>query len=302
MRKFYVLMIAMACGLSLQARTLYLNTGGSALWETDGANKFAVWHWQGSGEGQWTGWMTHVDGDVWSVDVSDASNMVIFCRFNTAATSPSWGADMWNQTDDLEPGSNNLFTITGWGSDKSQGTWSTYNPGDTPGPGPGPDPQPGGAKDYYIRGFFNNTDASIPTAEELFENGLLPLTFTGDDKSLGYFYIMVCDEGATVGRDYMSEGYAEGGTHVTLRDKETLSTPNKWGIPAGSVTFYLYDNGDGSLELSTEPIPGKTLVGGGGEEAVENTTVTEKARKMMIDGQLRIIRGEKMFDATGRQL
>lgn len=33
-----------------------------------------------------------------------------------------------------------------------------------------------------------------------------------------------------------------------------------------------------------------------------NTQVTEKARKVFIDGQLRIIRGDKMFDATGRQL
>lgn len=33
-----------------------------------------------------------------------------------------------------------------------------------------------------------------------------------------------------------------------------------------------------------------------------NTPVTEKARKVFIDGQLRIIRGDKMFDATGRQL
>ena len=40
----------------------------------------------------------------------------------------------------------------------------------------------------------------------------------------------------------------------------------------------------------------------GGNQAIENTPVTEKARKVFIDGQLRIIRGDKMFDATGRQL
>ena len=40
----------------------------------------------------------------------------------------------------------------------------------------------------------------------------------------------------------------------------------------------------------------------GGSQAIENTPVTEKARKVFIDGQLRIIRGDKMFDATGRQL
>ncbi|MBQ2540849.1 MAG: hypothetical protein II551_04290 [Paludibacteraceae bacterium] len=138
MKKIFAIAMALACGMALQAKTLYLNTGGTALWETDNANHFAVWHWQGSGQGQWTGWMSRVNGNVWSVNVSDASNMVIFCRFSNSATSPDWGTNMWNQTEDLEPGSNNLFTITGWGNGKSQGTWSVYS-GDNPG-GEGGDP------------------------------------------------------------------------------------------------------------------------------------------------------------------
>jgi hypothetical protein len=65
----------------------------------------------------------------------------------------------------------------------------------------------------------------------------------------------------------------------------------------------LYDNGDGTLEISSKQIAGKTLVGGGGgNQAIENAEVGEKARKVMVDGELRIIRGEKVFDATGRQL
>jgi hypothetical protein len=40
----------------------------------------------------------------------------------------------------------------------------------------------------------------------------------------------------------------------------------------------------------------------GGDQAIENTTVNEKAHKVVINGQLRIVRGDKMFDATGRQL
>jgi len=35
---------------------------------------------------------------------------------------------------------------------------------------------------------------------------------------------------------------------------------------------------------------------------VENTTVSEKAHKVIINGQLRIVRGDKVFDVTGRQL
>ena len=115
-----------------QAKTLYLNTGGSSLWETDGANKFAIWHWQGSNAGAWSDWMTNVEGNVWKVDISDASDKVIFCRYNTTATSFDWGK-VWNQTSDLSiPSGKDLYTITGWGDD--EGEWSKY--GEDPGPGP----------------------------------------------------------------------------------------------------------------------------------------------------------------------
>jgi hypothetical protein len=40
----------------------------------------------------------------------------------------------------------------------------------------------------------------------------------------------------------------------------------------------------------------------GGSQGVENVTTNEKARKVIIDGQLRIVRGDKVFDATGRQI
>jgi hypothetical protein len=44
---------------------------------------------------------------------------------------------------------------------------------------------------------------------------------------------------------------------------------------------------------------------GGGEEqhqAIDQVEGPKQACKMIIDGQLRIVRGEKVFDATGRQL
>ena len=94
----------------------------------------------------------------------------------------------------------------------------------------------------------------------------------------------------------MSAAYSEE-THVTM----TTSGGEKLMIPAGTHTLYLYDNGDGTVELSREQLSGKNLVSCGGQ-GVEHTVVSDKAHKMIIDGQLRIIRGDKIFDATGRQL
>jgi len=131
-------MMFLAVATKASAKTLYLNTGGSSLWEKDGANKFAVWHWQGVNAGSWSGWMTKVEGNVWKTDIADGSDNVIFCRFNTSVSSPNWENQIWNKTEDLSiPSGKNLYTITGW--DASAGEWFKY--GDEGGSqGGNPDP------------------------------------------------------------------------------------------------------------------------------------------------------------------
>ena len=134
MKKHIFLFLAVSLFMGLNAKTIYLNTGGNELWEADGANKFAAWHW-GSGEGQWSEWMIRLTGNVWQVEIDDNSDKVVFCRFNNGATTPHWNDDMWNQTEDLVIGANNMFSITAWKKEgceeekcKSQGAWSAYTP------------------------------------------------------------------------------------------------------------------------------------------------------------------------------
>ena len=123
MRKIVSLLMVLVCfTFALSAKTIYLNTGGSDLWNQADA-KFAVWHWQGANQGSWSAWMTHVNGDIYSTTISDNSDKVIFVRFANTASSPDWNG-IWNQTDDLTPGTNDYYTITGW--DGSDGFWGTY--------------------------------------------------------------------------------------------------------------------------------------------------------------------------------
>ena len=284
MKKIFTLFAAVLCGMMMNAKTLYLAPG---VWEADNA-KFALYYFNDGQEGVFGDYMTKT-GDVYQGSISWESK--------------------WNQTEDLVvPADKNLYTISDWGGDKSPGEWSVYgNGGGNENPGGQGGETPGGqggtqsgAKDYYLRGYFNGVDTQVPTAEELFENGVLAdFTFTGDGNGLGYFYVMECDEGQVVGVDYMLTEYIAG-THGTL----VKGGNQKLGVQAGTVTFYLYDNGDGSLELSTEVIAGKTLVGGGEDpnQAINQVESRKQVRKMIIDGQLRIVRGEKVFDATGRQL
>ena len=300
MKKIFTFGAAVLCGLTLNAKTLYLNPGsGDSNWAKDGAVLF-VHSWDAQDDdAQFTG-----SGDVLSAEIPDGNNHVKIVRMPAGSASLNWDSK-WNETGDLAiPEGKNLYTITGWGA--NDGEWSVYgngggneNPGGQGGQG-GQGGTQSGAKDYYLRGYFNGVDTQVPTAEELFENGVFAdFTFTGDGKGLGYFYVMECDEGQVVGVDYMLTEYIAG-THGTL----VKGGNQKLGVQAGTVTFYLYDNGDGSLELSTEVIAGKTLVGGGEDpnQAINQVESRKQVRKMIIDGQLRIVRGEKVFDATGRQL
>ena len=122
-KRFLLLILSAVCCFSLNARILYLDTGGSSLWETGGA-QFAVWHWQGSNSGSWSALMTNVSGSVWQTTINDASDHVIFVRLNNTATAPDWTAK-WNQTEDLTVSDDyDLYIITGWGEE--DGNWSQY--------------------------------------------------------------------------------------------------------------------------------------------------------------------------------
>lgn len=143
--------------------------------------------------------------------------------------------------------------------------------------GGGGDPQPGGgAKDYYLKGYCNGVDIEQPTYDELFENGILEYTFTGDAYNMGYFFILVCDKGQKVGVGYMTTEFVSGVTHATL----TKDGQQKFGVPEGSVTFYLYDNEDGTFELSTEELPGKKLVDSDEESALDEVQTIDTESPM----------------------
>ena len=122
---------------STYARVLYLNTGGSDFWE-QGDARFAAWHWtNGGNEGQFTAFLTKDStSGYYGGEVSDSCDRIIFICFSNTATAPSWtDSKIWNKTGDLVLGTENLFTITGWGSGLGalcEGSWSTYTPTELP--------------------------------------------------------------------------------------------------------------------------------------------------------------------------
>ena len=233
--------MCLAVSSDAYAKTIYLNTGGASLWETDNANKFAVWHWQGSGQGQWTGWMTKTDGNVWQVDIADGSDNVIFCRCNSSLNAPEWGDNkVWNKTADLSiPSGQNLYTITAWGNNTNvcPGAWSTYSQGGGDQPGGGGD-QPGGGggsgntagKNFYAMGWINNADAgesayTVYDDQYKFVDGKLTINCT-----YGSYIGVKDDDGNTY---YSKTKTTISDASVTLDWANGWSGCEKWAIPEG---------------------------------------------------------------------
>lgn len=104
-------------------KTIYLNTGGSSLWNKAGATFFA-WAWQGSASGSWYPSVYSNNGGLYAFNIPSGCTGVIFVRMPNGSTAGNLNSGYWNKTGDLTI-SGNCYTITGWGS--TAGKWSTMN-------------------------------------------------------------------------------------------------------------------------------------------------------------------------------
>ena len=169
--------------------------------------------------------------------------------------------------------------------------------GGNPDPGPGPDPQPGDNNAYW---YWKGEVDQMPINNEM-EGGIFWDGTSSVEVSDAAYLFVVYQVHGVPGVQYMTDGWLGFEvTHATMSNCGTCSNGNKLYLPAGNHTLYLYDNGDGTVELSREELPGKKLVGEG--QGIENTVLGEKARKMIIEGQLRIVVGGKTYDMIGREL
>lgn len=161
----------------------------------------------------------------------------------------------------------------------------------------------GGDEDvnYYVMGWINGADAG-EAAYDVFEDQYL---FVDGKITLD------CKMGSYIGVKDHKCNYYYSKTQTTIENSSvTLDWANgwspceKWAIPEG-VNYIIIRQAQFKGQIQLERVDKATYDAyhwSNGNQAIDNTTVTEKARKVFIDGQLRIIRGDKMYDATGRQL
>ena len=132
MRRNLIIVCFVLSVLTLPAKVVYLDTGGSELWNQGNA-VFFVHSWGSADDDQR---MQPVEGDIYQATIPDRNNNLLFVRMPAGSTAIDWST-YWNQTYDLQwDGQNNLYTITDWATGKyTYGSWSVY--GSTQGEGQG---------------------------------------------------------------------------------------------------------------------------------------------------------------------
>ena len=163
--------------------------------------------------------------------------------------------------------------------------------------------QGGGEDDdinYYAIGWINGADHG-EAAYDVFEDD-----FMFDDGKL----TIDCQMGSYICiKDHMGN-YYHSRTETTIADTQvTLEWNNgwtggqKWTIPEG-MNYIIIRSATYKGQIKLERVDKATYDAYhyGNHQAIENTPAAEKAHKVIIDGQLRIVRGGRTFDATGREL
>lgn len=152
---------------------------------------------------------------------------------------------------------------------------------------------------YYIIGWINGEDhgeTAYDVYEEdyLIQNGKITLNCTKGS------YICIKDHNGNFYRSKTPTTIAD--TQVTFDWQSGWSGGEKWAIPEG-INYIIVRSMTYKGQIKLERVDKATYDAYHyGSQGVENTVVTEKARKTIINGELRIVRGDKIFDVTGRKL
>jgi len=238
--------------------TLYLVPGSA--WKADKA-RFAAYYFNDAGGKEWVS-MTDEDEDgVYEAAIPEGEwTNVIFCRMNPEKTENNW-ENNWNQTNDLAiEERKNCFTITHPWSVTNTGEWSYFTPGMTPpevsDPSQGdsnPDLTEPAKRKYCLIGYIDGVDVGDGNNWEdivnvFDENGQITLTIEEE--------AYVCVKDTTCSAWFMTLGWlGKDVTETVLYNANTTSLPegvefNKLYVPAGTYTFTIVENADGTVKLS----------------------------------------------------
>lgn len=217
--------------------------------------------WTGSGDaavqllGKWPGTSVSKSGDFYYATVS-ASNFNIIFNNGTEQTG-----DINGITADVCYDGTSLTYKEPWPQPTTTSCTGGSQGGGEQGGGEQGGGEQGGGSDcgssdhlWYFKGWVNNADIEGIDGDNVFEGGMANFNFTAEKN---YVFVIYQVHGVA-GVQYMATAgnVVEGVTHATL----SPSGSGKFVIPAGTKKVYLYDNGNNTVEISTQPISGKKLI------------------------------------------
>ncbi|MCH5202295.1 MAG: CotH kinase family protein, partial [Oscillospiraceae bacterium] len=107
-------------------KAYYFSLGNNTKW-AEASARFAIYAFESSKlDPKWYSLTKDSKSGYYTANVDSSYTKVIFVRLDPSKTENTWD-NKWDQTDNLTPGANNLYTFTSneWAP---TGTWSTYTP------------------------------------------------------------------------------------------------------------------------------------------------------------------------------
>ena len=124
-KSIFLFFAAILCAMSVSAKVIYLKPGP---WQTNDGATFGVYAWKDGGASSSVA-MTLVPNttNVFQAEVTDEATKCIFLRMNNSKVF-DWSKE-WNRKGDLNiPSGKNCCTVSGWGGNTENVSWSTYTP------------------------------------------------------------------------------------------------------------------------------------------------------------------------------
>lgn len=275
MRKIFSFFVAVMAVSSLSAKSIYLQVNDD--WKSFGA-VFFVHSWGGAADADAK--LALVEGEeyLFSAEIPNDNNNLLFVRAQGDSQSIPWDTEnLWTKTSDLViPEGKDCYYLVGW----TDGAWLSH--GDSPA--------------ISIVGNFKG--------DETWGSGAHPMTIAGDKASasvtfaleagayemkvwLEGLYLSLNGEGETLYQIHRDWNHADNVNMVNSgRNFELVADQ------AGDYTF-TWTFASQNIEVSfPEKIP----------TPVENIQTDGKTLKRIVNGELRIIRDGKSFNALGAEV
>ena len=275
MRKIFSFFAAVMAVSSLSAKSIYLQVNDD--WKSFGA-VFFVHSWGGAADADAK--LALVEGEeyLFSAEIPNDNNNLLFVRAQGDSQSIPWDTEnLWTKTSDLViPEGKDCYYLVGW----TDGAWLSH--GDSPA--------------ISIVGNFKG--------DETWGSGAHPMTIAGDKASasvtfaleagayemkvwLEGFYLSLNGEGETLYQIHRDWNHADNVNMVNSgRNFELVADQ------AGDYTF-TWTFASQNIEVNfPEKIP----------TPVENIQTDGKSVKRIVNGELRIIRDGKTFNALGAEV